>query len=164
MSGRVFCGWLRRAADFIARLLVRYDVWRFGFVDHQAKIGLRGEQYAARMLRRQGFRVVAHSEADFGGEIDLIAVDRRRPREIVFVEVKTLATRKPGHPAERVDDDKQARITRAAARYLMRNRLLEARCRFDVIAIWWPPDAGEPYKVEHYRSAFEATGLDSFFT
>lgn len=155
---------LPRLRDWLRGWLPRYDAWRFGAVDPRAKIGLRGEQFAARFLRRQGWRVLSHGEADFAGEIDLIAVDRRRPREVVFVEVKTLATRKPGHPADRVDADKQARITRAAARYLRRHRMLEARCRFDVIAIWWPPDASDPDKIEHYRSAFEATGLDSFFS
>lgn len=124
---------------------------------------MRGEQFAARVLRKAGLIIVSSGESDFAGEIDLIAVDRSRST-VIFVEVKTFATLKPGHPAERVDADKQARITRAAARYLKRQRLLEARCRFDVIAIWWPPDATEPDRIEHYPHAFEASGLDSFFS
>jgi len=101
--------------------------------------------------------VVAESESDRGGEIDIIAVDRRK-RQIIFVEVKTLATTKPGHPAERVDENKQGRITRAALRYLKRKRLLGTPCRFDVIAIWWPGDAQRPTRMEHYEAAFEAAG------
>lgn len=141
----------------------RYESWRYGAIDPGATVGVRGEQFAARLLRKSGLQVISHSESDFAGEIDLIAVDRARST-VVFVEVKTLATRKPGHPAERVDADKQARITRAAARYLKRQRLLEARCRFDVVAIWWPSGDSEPQRVEHYPAAFEASGLDSFFS
>ena len=83
--------------------------------------------------------VVGESEEDRLGEIDLIAIDRRS-NTIVFVEVKTLATTKPGHPAERVDEAKQARITRAAMRYLKRKQLLGIAARFDVVAVWWPSD------------------------
>lgn len=149
----------------------RYDAWRFGEVDLTAKTGVKGEQYAARYLRKSGLRVVAAGESDFAGELDLVAIDRPRrflvlrdSPVIVFVEVKTLATGKPGHPADMVDDEKQRRLTRAAMRFLKRNRLLGATCRFDVIAIWWPPQLDRPERIEHYRSAFEATGLDSFFT
>ncbi len=115
------------------------------------------------MLRQKGLRVVAESESDRAGEIDLIAIDRRL-KTIIFVEVKTLATTKPGHPAERVDEVKQTRITRAALRYLQRNRLLGARCRFDVVAVWWVGDSEVPQRIEHYPSAFEAVGVDSFYS
>ncbi len=147
----------------IARLWGRYQDWRFGKIDPAARLGVRGEQAAARLLRQRGLVIVAHSESDRGGEIDLIAVDRGR-KTVIFVEVKTLATNKPGHPADRVDENKQARITRAALRYLRRHQLLEARCRFDVIAVWWTGDTPEPQKIEHYESAFDATGVDGFYS
>ncbi|MCG8650320.1 MAG: YraN family protein [Pirellulales bacterium] len=132
-----------------------YRNWRYGVVDLQAPLGKRGEQVAARLLRRKGLVVVAESEADRGGEIDLIAIDRRG-KILIFVEVKTLATTKPGHPAERVDLAKQRRLTRAALRYLKRKRLLGTACRFDVIAVWWPQDQTQPERIEHYEAAFEA--------
>jgi len=156
------------ASDFGAvrtarRLWGRYQNWRYGAIDPDAKIGLRGEQAAARMLRQKGLVVVAHSEADRGGEIDLIAIDRKN-QVIVFVEVKTLATTKPGHPAERVDEAKQAQITRAALRYLRRQNMLNARSRFDVVAIWWTGEAPQPQRIEHYEAAFEATGVNGFYS
>lgn len=141
----------------IARARERYLTWRYGLIDRDAPIGLQGEQLAARLLRRKGLLILAHGETDRGGEIDLIALDKKR-RVVVFVEVKTLQTTRPGHPAERVDHDKQARITRAALRYLKRNKILGARCRFDVIAIWWPSGCEQPQRVEHYENAFEAVG------
>lgn len=137
--------------------------WRFGKIDRRGKIGRRGEQAAARLLRQSGLKILAEGETDRGGEIDLIAIDRRT-RTIIFVEVKTLATTRPGHPADRVDENKQARITRAAMRYLKRHRMLGVRCRFDVVAVWWPGDTPLPSRIEHYTAAFEATGTDSMFS
>ncbi len=141
----------------------RYVAWRFGAIDLEAKVGKRGEQAAARLLRIKGLVVVAESESDKGGEIDLIAIDKRQ-RLMIFVEVKTLATRKPGHPAERVDENKQARITRAALRYLKRKKLLGCKCRFDVIAVWWPDETAEPARIQHYENAFEASGDGQFYS
>ena len=134
-----------------------YMDWRFGSVDPAAPVGQRGEQAAARLLRRKGLRIVAEQESDRSGEIDLIAIDRRA-QTVVFVEVKTHATLKPGHPAERVDLPKQRRVTRAALRYLKRKRLLGNACRFDVVAVWWPDGRAEPERIEHFQAAFEAVG------
>ncbi|MEO9590800.1 YraN family protein [Rhodopirellula bahusiensis] len=139
-----------------------YNDHRFGAIDDHAQLGKRGEQVAAQLLRRKGLQVIAESESDRAGEIDLIAL-RKHPRLMVFVEVKTLSTSRPGHPADRVDENKQARITRAALRYLKRKKLLGIPCRFDVVAVWWPRDEPRPTRVEHYESAFDAVGIDSFF-
>jgi putative endonuclease len=140
----------------------RYVDWRYGTFDPEAMLGKRGEQVAAIELRRKGLRVIAESESDRAGEIDLIAMDVRR-RLLIFVEVKTLATRRPGHPADRVDDNKQARISRAALRYLKRKNLIGTACRFDVVAVWWPTDEPCPTKIEHYEAAFESTIEYSFY-
>ncbi|QEF96700.1 hypothetical protein Mal15_07280 [Stieleria maiorica] len=135
----------------------RYTDWRYGRIDPDAPIGRRGEQVAARLLRQKGLVVVAESESDRAGEIDVIAADKRS-RRVIFVEVKTLQTTRPGHPADRVDENKQARITRAALRFLKRRNLLGTPCRFDVIAIWWPKGEPSPVRIEHYEHAFEAAG------
>lgn len=140
----------------------RYCDWRYGTFDPNARVGKRGEQVAARHLRMKGLKVIAESESDRGGEIDLIALDTRR-RLVIFAEVKTLATRRPGHPADRVDENKQSRIARAAMRYLKRNKLLGTACRFDVVAVWWPADEPKPTKIEHYESAFDSPLDYQFF-
>jgi putative endonuclease len=142
--------------DLLDQIHRRYIDWRYGCVDREGPIGRRGEQVAARLLRQKGLVVVAQGEADRAGEVDLIAVDQRR-KTVVFVEVKTHSTTKPGHPAERVDEEKQKRLTRAALRYLKRKRLLGVTARFDVVAIWWP-GGPEPDRIEHYEAAFEAAG------
>lgn len=153
-------------ADYLRTARSRLDRLRFGCIDRTAPLGKRGEQAAAIALRRKGYRILAAGETDRGGEIDLIALDRtaRRQPTVVFVEVKTHGTTRPGHPAQRVDAVKQQRLTRAALRYLKRNKLLEQRARFDVVAVWWTdPTAPEPERVEHYVNAFEATGDGQFF-
>lgn len=140
-----------------------YLGWRYGDIDPTATTGKRGEQAAARLLRQQGLVIVAESESDRGGEIDLIAVDRHS-RTVVFIEVKTHSSLKPGHPAERVDNDKQDRLTRAAMRYLRRKQLLGVPVRFDVVAVWWPSEQTTPKRIEHYESAFDATGRHQLFS
>lgn len=140
----------------------RYLDWRYGAIDREAPIGRRGEQAAARLLRQKGLTIVSLSESDRAGEIDIIAADRRT-KTLIFVEVKTLQTTLPGHPADRVDDQKQARITRASLRFLKRRRLLGTPSRFDVVAVWWPTGHEDPSRIEHYEHAFEATGDAGFW-
>ena len=151
------------AKSLFDRFSNAYHDWRYGPIDLSAKLGARGEQAAARFLRRKGLTIISHGETDQAGEVDLIATDRRRS-SIIFVEVKTLASTKPGHPADRVDENKQARITRAGLRYLHRNKLLGCICRFDVVAVWWPSDSNEPTRIEHYPGAFEATNVTGFYS
>ena len=140
-----------------SRIQESYLGWRYGRIDPKARLGQRGEQAAARLLRQKGMTIVAEGETDQGGEIDLIAVDRKCT-VVVFVEVKTHGTFKPGHPADRVDPIKQGRITRAALRYLKRQQLLGVAARFDVVAVWWAEGGLTPERLEHYESAFEAVG------
>jgi len=122
-------------------------------------LGKRGEAAAARFLKRLGYHVVARSERDMLGELDLIAIDQRT---IVFVEVKTRKSHQAGHPAEAVGDAKQRRLTRLALGYLKRHDLLEQRARFDVVAITWP-NPQEPPVIEHYRNAFTPVGRHQMF-
>lgn len=119
-------------------------------------LGDRGEREAARALRRQGLRIIVRGYRTPRGEIDLIARDRDT---LVFVEVKT---RRQGTPAEAVTAEKQRRLTLAALQFLKEHRLLDQRCRFDVVAIVWPEDRRAP-AIEHIRNAFEAYGTGQMF-
>lgn len=127
--------------------------------DRRLPLGRRGENAAARYLRRLGYIIVARSQRDAIGEIDVVAVDRRT---VVFVEVKTRASHDAGHPAEAVDEDKQRRLTRLALSYLKRHDLLECKSRFDVVAVTWPDGDKRP-TIEHYKDAFEAIGVDGMY-
>jgi putative endonuclease len=119
-------------------------------------LGSRGEREAALLLRREGLRILHRSYRTDHGELDLVA---REGDVTVFVEVKA---RRHGDPAEAVTLEKQRRLTLAALHYLKRHGLLEARSRFDVVAIVWPDDASPP-RIEHIRDAFEAVGRGQMF-
>jgi putative endonuclease len=119
-------------------------------------LGDRGENEAARYLRRQGFRILVRGYSTTRGEVDLIARDGDT---VVFIEVKT---RRQGEPLEAVTLEKQRRLTLAALQFLKQHGLLERRCRFDVVAILWP-DARRAPTIEHIRHAFEAVGYGQFF-
>ena len=85
-------------------------------------LGRRGEDAAARFLKRLGYRILARGLDSRLGELDIIAVDGRT---IVFVEVKTRTTTDAGHPVDAIDATKQRRMTQAALAYLKSHGLLE---------------------------------------
>ena len=117
-----------------------------------AQFGDRGEREAERYLLRKGWVIVGRGYEDSVGELDIIAVDGPT---LVFVEVKTRATHRKGHPAEAVDAEKQKQLSRVGLSFIRRNNLDGVPTRFDIIAITWPPDS-RPV-IEHYEHAFEPT-------
>lgn len=115
--------------------------------------GARGEAFAARYLRRQGYELLANNYRSRYGEIDLIA---QKDGYIVFCEVKT---RLPGalvSGAQSVDSHKQQRVVRTAALYLQQNES-SAQPRFDVIEVLCD---GDSYRIEaHHENAFDAQDM-----
>jgi len=139
---------LGRIRDWLAR--------RF----REKSLGDRGEDAAAKFLKRHGFHILARSLDSPLGELDIVAVDGRT---VVFVEVKTRRSDDAGRPSEAIDQRKEQRMTQAALGYLKSNRLLEYSARFDVVAITWPDDARTP-TIEHFKNAFEAVGQGQMFS
>jgi putative endonuclease len=116
--------------------------------------GLRGvgqewESVAERHLKEAGYRIRARNVRMKVGEIDLIAEENG---VLCFIEVKGRSGLGFGAPAEAITLEKQRRIFRAAEAYLQREKLLDAVCRFDVVAILDPGDAGS---VQILRDAFQ---------
>jgi putative endonuclease len=81
--------------------------------------------------------------------LDIVARDGA---VMVFVEVKTRAGRRFGTAAEAVTAAKQRRIALLAQEYLLRHRMSDCPCRFDVVSVH--VDAGTP-AVEIIRNAFD---------
>jgi putative endonuclease len=123
-------------------------------------LGERGEDAAARYLKRQGLRILKRGHNSRLGEIDIIAID---DRTVVFVEVKTRSSNAAGRPEDSIDAFKQRRMTQSALAYLKSNRLLQSAARFDVVAVTWTDESGEP-QIKHYRSAFEAKGAGQLYS
>jgi putative endonuclease len=116
-------------------------------VDSREALGQQGEDVACRVLRRAGYEILARRYRTRHGEIDVVA---REGDTLVFVEVKTRRGRRYGSGAEAVTGWKQRRITRMTEDYLLRARVGDCPCRFDVVAV--DLEAGE--RVEVIRGAF----------
>lgn len=102
-------------------------------------IGRAAEAAAARMLEREGYRILQRNFRARGGEIDLVAQDGGT---LAIVEVRYRAGGRYGGGAESVTTGKQRRIVRAA-RVLLAAQPLLARypARFDVVEVSGPADA-----------------------
>lgn len=120
--------------------------------DHQGTtqaLGQTGEAIALNYLRRKKYAIIETGFRFLRGEIDIIALDRDT---LVFVEVKMRTTRAFGRPEESVTPAKQQQIRKVAEGYLLKRRLGNVSCRFDVIAIRPSDRAG--YAVDHFEDAF----------
>ena len=109
-----------------------------------------GESLAAEHLKARGCKILAQNYRAGRGEIDIIVRDGEF---IVFVEVKTRRSLRFGLPQEAVTIQKQRQISKIALAYLQSHNLLDAPCRFDVIAIHLSPQL-ELLKLEQIESAF----------
>ncbi len=103
--------------------------------DH-LRLGAHGEDRAADWYRRAGFLVLDRNWRCPEGEIDLVL---ERDGLVVFCEVKARTSARYGSPWEAVDGRRQARLRRAASRWLAeRSRRGEGGggpVRFDVAAV-----------------------------
>ena len=103
-----------------------------GLPEH-LRAGLRGEQLAARDLRRRKYKIWASNFSTRLGETDIVALGR--DGTLCFVEVKT---RSPGAmlpPAEAVDRAKEERLIANAAAYLKITDAPYKRVRFDIAEV-----------------------------
>lgn len=121
------------------------------FWRRKASYGQRGEDIAARYLRRQGYKILERN-ARFGKyEIDIIA---REGDTIAFVEVKTRRSNDLTAPEDSIGYTKQRHIQNAAECYCARHPDPEMYYRFDVVSVILP-DEGKP-TVTLLRNAFVA--------
>ena len=112
-------------------------------------LGKSGEDLACRELQRRGYAIVARRFRVRGGELDIVARDGQ---VLVFIEVKTRAGRQFGSAAEAVTFAKQRRLAELANEYVVRHRVSECRCRFDVVSIHF--GLGAP-QIEIIQNAFD---------
>jgi putative endonuclease len=120
--------------------------------------GQRGEDAAAQMLVRRGYKIIARNWRAgnaLRGEIDCIAWTRgeRGERVLAFVEVKTRRDNNQGAPQEAVTRAKQRQISRLANAYISLHRIENIACRFDVVEVWLTDSAAPRCALR--RNAFE---------
>lgn len=96
------------------------------------KVGLRGEQLAARFLRNNKYKIIASNFSTKLGETDIIAL---KDNTVCFVEVKTRSPGQMFSPSEAVDYGKQERLKTNAAAFLKTAKLEKMNYRFDIIEV-----------------------------
>jgi putative endonuclease len=107
--------------------------------------GRAGEGIAAKYIEAQGGHILARNYTVRGGEVDIVFADGD---VTVFCEVKLRNSARFGLPAEAVDTRKQKRICLAALDYASKNKSIDEKCRFDIIAIY-------DGKISHIKNAFD---------
>ena len=107
-------------------------------------LGRAGEVKAGDFLKNKGYKILEKNYKTHIGEIDLIAKDGDT---LVFVEVKTRLNDDYGAPSEAVNAKKQQKYYLVATEYLVRNKLTDSQCRFDVVEI-------ENGQINHIFNAF----------
>lgn len=102
--------------------------------------GKLGEEFAVKLLKKRGYKIIERNFRSKVGEIDIVALDPSAAstsggQALVFVEVKTRWSRKYGKPEEAVTPKKLARIKRAGQLYSLSHPTLPKQLRVDVVAI-----------------------------
>lgn len=122
--------------------------------------GRASEDLAASYLESRGLVVCARNVTLAGAELDLVARladDDEAPPTIVFVEVRSRANDKSGHPLETIGPLKRRRLIRAATAWLVQENLWErVVVRFDVVAIVLGHDDEAP-EITWIAGAFDGS-------
>jgi putative endonuclease len=114
----------------------------------RAELGLRAEDMACEHLRGLGFEIIGRNIRVGRLEIDIIA---RRPRLIVFCEVRSRTSDWIMTPAQSIDPAKVRRIRSAAAQWLREADLGPVQARFDVVSVTFDVPGG---RLNHLDGAF----------
>ena len=104
------------------------------------------EKLAGDFFEQQGYKVLARNWRAGRLEIDLIV---QLDDLIVFVEVKSAASKKFGHPVERIDETKIVNLTHAAQQYIDELEIKNCDLRFDAVTFI-------DGQLEHFPNAFDA--------
>lgn len=113
---------------------------------HTKAIGNKYEQLALNHLLKNNLKLIKQNFYCRLGEIDLIM---QSDKNIIFVEVRYRKNNQYGHPLETINLRKQTKIKKTASYYLQQNKLLNAYCRFDAIAI------NDKNEINWVKNAFE---------
>ena len=116
------------------------------------ELGRRGEEAAARFLKRRGYKILYRNfRAPKGGEIDLVCREKATDT-LVFVEVKTRSSTEYGRPAEAVKRDKQRLISKGALAWLRMLDHPDILFRFDIVEAL---AEGDDFELNLIQDAFQ---------
>lgn len=99
---------------------------------NKTTLGKYGEDLACDYLKKTGYKIIERNFRIRGGEIDVIAMDKKT---LVYVEVKTRSSHQFGLPEESVTYHKIKFLERASKFYRLQRKHLPELERIDVVAI-----------------------------
>jgi putative endonuclease len=115
-------------------------------------LGERGEKFAARYLRRHGYKILVRRFKSRAGEIDIVC---RQKDWLVFIEVKTRKSDQYGAPSEAVTREKQKHMSKVALEYLRLLNNPQIHWRFDIVEVIMQDGARKPEDIRLIQNAFD---------
>ena len=101
--------------------------------------GEMGEEFAVKLLKKKGYKILERNFQTRLGEIDIVAIDPSTGSgpdgTLVFVEVKTRWSEKFGKPEEAVTPKKLSKIKRTGEYYSLTHSTAPKKLRIDVVAL-----------------------------
>lgn len=113
-------------------------------------IGNYGENLALDYLKKNNYDILCKNFRTRNGEIDIICTFKDI---IVFIEVKSRYSYTFGFPSEAVTYLKQKQIINLSKYFLLKNKLFNYNCRFDVIEVCFNKN-DNLYNINHLKDAF----------
>jgi putative endonuclease len=95
-------------------------------------LGLLAEDFATKLLRQKGYRVIDRNFKSKFGEIDIVAL---KEDYLAFIEVKARWGNKFGRPEEAVTPSKLWKIGRTGEYYSLTHPDLPKKLRIEVVAL-----------------------------
>ena len=120
-------------------------------------LGAKGEEAAARYLKKHGYKIVDRNWRGRRGELDIVCSHKGG---LVFVEVKTRTPGPMNAPHQGLTPAKMQRMARTVGEYLSRHEAWDKPCRLDLVAVVVPQD-GRP-EIEHVENAVVLGGGDGW--
>lgn len=114
-------------------------------------IGDKGEDYAAKYLKKHGFKILTRNYRKKYGEIDIIAENKDY---VIFVEVKTRHEKTMIRAVDAVDRHKRLRLIKTASAFLSEYET-EKFCRFDVCEVYVKRESLKLIDINYIEDAFE---------
>jgi len=107
--------------------------------------GRKAEQLVARYLQKKGWKILFTNYRVAGGEIDIIASDKK---DIVIIEVKS-GKQNSFDLTESVDFQKKKKLQRAVEQFLFQEKMQDRPVRFEIITVSMPDE-----KIHHFPQEF----------
>ena len=113
-------------------------------------LGSLGEKLACKALKKVEYRIIGKNYRCRHGEIDVVAI---KNNFLVFIEVRTKASKSFGSPEESITGRKKEKLISTALDYLNAHQNLPENWRIDFVAIEIDPQSEKPSRIEIIENA-----------